>query len=246
MSEPARRVSTRPAGRGGAREWREPALRQGGVLVTFSSPQESRHCRGETRPITANRRHPKPNGKDRSPDRSCAGRRIVSEAALNSGIARPPAMAKPSRRCFPFCSAEEMAGDHRAREDVEPRRALSTRPADAERHREPVLRRGFCDFHATRNHRLPGRDPANHRHRSSTPQTAKSKPSTGPACAGATNRARMPCPKRRQPAGNGEAEPAVAFPLRRRPKANPRTEQQGIKSLTPASPGRRSCPNAVP
>ncbi|MEZ5609269.1 MAG: hypothetical protein R3E45_02295 [Rhodocyclaceae bacterium] len=77
-----------PAGRSEA--LREPAALRQGTLVTFSSPRKPIDTRGETRPITANRKHLKPKG-DQPWTRPALGRRIVTDRLARDEGARSPA-----------------------------------------------------------------------------------------------------------------------------------------------------------
>ena len=133
MSEPAGRVSTRPAGRG----WSEGTgasrrCGRGASLVTFSSPQES-HSPAGARPGQSPPTESTQNqtAKIKTLDPACAG--ATNRVRMPCPKRRhhsPPAMAKPSRRCFPFCSAEcspRPAGIVASMS--EPAGRVSTRPA---------------------------------------------------------------------------------------------------------------------
>ena len=167
---PPGRVSTRPAGRGGARAPAKPALRRGAFLSIFLVATRKMVARqGETRPTGADRRQPEnQTAGSRHWTPACAGRRIVPECrARNEGLhAAGNGEAEPAAT-FPFCSAEcsprpagivasmsEPAGEFRR----DP-------PAWAER-AKPALRQGRFFIHLSCRHKRwspPGRDPANHR-----------------------------------------------------------------------------------
>ena len=229
MSEPVRASSTRPAG--GWSEGTGASRRCGRALLCLLC----RHKKGGRPPgETANHRRPKatrePNSKDQGPgpwpapgDES-SGMPCPNWPRHDS----PPAMAKPSRQQPSLLQRPARGRRKLSRRCLEPARASfdATRQAvgGAGNRREPALRQGrflWLDFRRERRRRHkkvapPGRDPpitANRRHPKI--EAARIKAWT-PACAGATNRSRE-CralkQKAPQPAGNGEAEPAAAFPF---------------------------------
>ena len=192
---------------------REPALRQGAFPTL--SPQESHGRRGETRPITANRRHPKNEAKDQGLDPACAGATNRSRMPCPKRRHRtPPAMAKPSRQQPSPSAARGSPWSELSRRCLSPPGRVSTRPAGrgwSEGHCEPALRQGVLVHFRRHKKDRPGRDPANHRQPKAT-QTEAARIRPDPVCAGATNRSGMPCPKRRH-----HNPPAMAKPSRQQP-----------------------------
>ena len=178
---------------------------------------------GETRPITADRRQPETKQQgSKAWTPACAG--ATNRARMPCPKRRPytpPAMAKPSRQQPSPSAAPSAARGRRelSRRCLSPPGRVSTRPAGrgwSEGTGEAGAAAGGVFIHLSCRHKKdghpPGRDPANHR-RPTAPenQTAGSKPWT-PACAGATNRVRMPRPRQRQ-----RTPPAMAKPSRQQP-----------------------------
>ena len=192
---------------------REPALRQGRFYPPFLSPQE-RWSPAGARPGQS------PPAEKATPKREQQGSLACASRRIEPAECRAPkrALAGNRRRAaaFPsFLSPNWPAGDCRV--DVKPAGRVSTRPAEpAVGHR---LRAGAAQgalsggIRHKKGGRPPGRDPANHR-QPKAPHRANDKdqrPWT-PACAGATNRGRMPCPTRRH-----HSPPAMAKPSRHPP-----------------------------
>ena len=217
------------------RHQREPALRRNLIFGDFLvATRKSNARRGETWPITANRRQTRePNSRIKAWT-GCAG--ATNRARMpcpNERHHSPPAMAKPSRqRNSPSAAPSATRGRRElSRRCLGPQGRVfdATRRARAERghRREPALRQGPFFIHLSlspqRKMVAAGRDQAitaNRRHPEH--RNKDQRPRTRPG-AWATNRVRMPCPKRRhpQPAGNGEAEPATASPSAA-PRCSPR------------------------
>ena len=180
--------------------------------------------------VPANHRQPKarhgPNGKSQGLDpglRRGDESWPAAEPELAARHDNLPAMAKPSRQWLSASAAPSAA---RGRRELS-RRCLtagrvSTRPAGRGRSEEPAragaaagrFSASFLCRHK-KGGRPPGRDPANHR-QPKAPQDRSSKDqNTGPRPAPG-RRIVAGCRARiggtaRQPPGNGEAEPAVAF-----------------------------------
>ena len=223
--------------------------------------------RGETRPITANRRHPENRtAKTKAPGpRPAPGRRIVAGCrARIGGTARQPAgngEAEPAA-AFPFCSAERSPRPAGIVASMsEPVRASfdATRRPWVERghRREPALRQGalLCLLSLSpQERRSPaGARPGQQAPTEGNPRTEQQgSRAWTPACAGATNRLRMPRPKRRRQTLGDDANFGSArcrqwrsragkvlcgAPLRRIP-ARPRARRQTSLARRCVSPRR--------
>ena len=212
-----------PPGVGGARAPARAGAAAGAVLVTFSSPQKVTRPPGRASQSSPTESTQNQTAKIKTLDPGLRrGDESCPDAVPKRRHHSPPAMAKPSRQRSPSAAPSAARGRRRlSRRCLSPQGGFDAtrRAGGSERHqREPALRQGasLVTFSSPQESHSPaGGDTrpitANRKHLKTERQ--RSKPWT-PACAGATNRVRMPCPKQgTTAAGNGEAEPAAAFPF---------------------------------
>ena len=223
MSEPPGRVSTRPAGR-----WmRALASRRCGRALYPSSvatrKMVARRARPQSGATEGNLRTKQQGSKPLDPGFAGATNRARNAAPETKAThAAGNSEAEPAAT-FPLLDSAECsprpAGIVASMFEPSPGR-VSTRPAGrgwSERHRRAGAAAGGVFIHLSCRHkkdgRPAGRDPANHRQPKATREpNSKGSKALDPGLRRATNRARMPCPKRRF-----YTPPAMAKPSRQQP-----------------------------